>query len=150
MRSPLAGMDNMVIQRVHQAVKASLMSQRSLEFYWRQYWDEKGAGDILCHVMPYMLYSVKFSCGPNRFICLLFDFRSVPGEVSDTRAQSITDSNVEKFSEYLYKQFRHKSYFYKYNTILVPVGDDFRWEGLGLGEGCVVGEGGLGIGLAGP
>lgn len=124
----LAGMDNMVVQRVHQAVKASLMSQKSLEFYWRQFWDEKGVTDILCHVMPYMLYSIKFSCGPNRFICLLFDFRQVPGEISDTRAQSITESNVEKFSEYLYKQFRQKSYFYKFNTILVPIGDDFRFD----------------------
>ena len=126
MTSHVAGMDNMVIQRVHQAVKASLMSENSLEFYWRQFWDEKGATDILCHVMPYMLYSIKFTCGPNRFICLLFDFRSVPGEMSNTRAQSITESNVEKFAQYLYKQFRQKSYFYKYNTILVPLGDDFR------------------------
>lgn len=119
-------MDNMVIQRVHQAVKASLMTEESMEFHWRQFWDAKGTTDILCHVMPYMLYSIKFTCGPNRFICLLYDFRSIPGEPSESRAKSITDANVEQFSEYLYKQFRQKSYFYKYNTILVPLGDDFR------------------------
>lgn len=124
----LSGMDNMVIQRVHQSVKASLMSQHSLEFWWRQFWDDKGTSDILCHIMPYMLYSIKFSCGPNRFICLLFDFRSIPGEISDSRAMAITDANVEKFSEYLYKQFRQKSFHYKYNTILVPIGDDFRFN----------------------
>lgn len=124
----LSGMDNMVIQRVHQAVKASLMSRHSMEFWWRQFWDGKGTSDILCHIMPYMLYSIKFSCGPNRFICLLFDFRSIPGEISDSRAMSITDHNVEKYAEYLYKQFRQKSYHYKYNTILVPIGDDFRFN----------------------
>ncbi|KAK7104559.1 alpha-mannosidase 2x-like [Littorina saxatilis] len=124
----LAGMDNMVIQRVHQAVKASLMTEESMEFHWRQFWDAKGTTDILCHVMPYMLYSIKFTCGPNRFICLLYDFRSIPGEPSESRAKSITDANVEQFSEYLYKQFRQKSYFYKYNTILVPLGDDFRYD----------------------
>ncbi|KAL8605774.1 hypothetical protein ACOMHN_059339 [Nucella lapillus] len=144
----LAGMDNMVIQRVHQAVKASLMTKRSMEFYWRQFWEShplpsdskkysypsspssspSSSSDILCHIMPYMLYSIKFSCGPNRFVCLLFDFRSVPGEITNSRAQAITETNVEKFSEYLYKQFRQKSFFYKYNTILVPIGDDFRYE----------------------
>lgn len=124
----LAGMENMVIQRVHQSVKASLISQKSLEFWWRQFWDKSGDTSILCHIMPYMLYSIKFSCGPNRFICLLFDFRSIPGDISDSRAHAITEENVEKFAEYMYQQFRQKSRIYKYNTILVPVGDDFRFD----------------------
>ncbi|KAL8600465.1 hypothetical protein ACOMHN_044930 [Nucella lapillus] len=124
----LAGMDNMVIQRVHQAVKASLMSRHSLEFFWRQYWDREGATDILCHVMPYMLYSIKFTCGPNRFICMLYDFRSIPGEFTTTQAQSVTEGNVKQLSEHLYKQFRQKAFFYQFNTILVPLGDDFRYD----------------------
>ncbi|XP_067680551.1 alpha-mannosidase 2-like [Haliotis asinina] len=123
-----AGMENMVIQRVHQAIKGSLISKNSLEFMWRQYWDTKGANDILCHVMPYMLYSIKYTCGPNRFICLLFDFRQVPNEYSESRAKGITSENLEKQAKYLYEQYRKKSYLYKYNTILVPLGDDFRFD----------------------
>ncbi|XP_050406527.2 alpha-mannosidase 2x [Patella vulgata] len=123
-----AGMENMVIQRVHQAIKSTLAETKSLEFWWRQMWDAKGSSDILCHVMPYMLYNIKFTCGPNRFHCLLFDFRHITNEVSESRAKSINANNVEKLATYLYEQYRKKSYLYKYNTVLVPLGDDFRYD----------------------
>lgn len=32
------GMENMVVQRVHYAVKKHLAKERSLEFVWRQVW----------------------------------------------------------------------------------------------------------------
>jgi alpha-mannosidase II len=70
-----SGINNMVIQRIHQATKGALASVKSLEYYWHQYWDTAGQYDILCHVMPYMLYSVQFTCGPDPFVCFQFDFR---------------------------------------------------------------------------
>ena len=123
-----AGMDNMVIQRVHQSIKGSLIARKSLEFTWRQAWDSKGTTDIQCHVMPYMLYSIKFTCGPNKYVCLLFDFRNIPNEYSESRSKTITEENIEKQAKYLYEQYRKKSFLYKYNTILVPLGDDFRYD----------------------
>lgn len=123
-----SGMSSMVIQRVHQAVKASLMKEKALEFNWRQVWDRTGSTDIFCHVMPFMLYNIKYSCGPNQFTCLHFDFRQVPGETSESLAQEVTAANIEATAEMLYHQYRAKAYYFRYNTILVPVGDDFRYD----------------------
>lgn len=123
-----SGMSNMVIQRVHQAVKASLVKEKALEFYWRQMWDAKGSTDIFCHIMPFMLYSIKYTCGPNQFVCLHFDFRQIPGDFSETHGRAITNENLVHSAEMLYLQYRAKAYYYQHNTILVPIGDDFRYD----------------------
>ena len=123
-----AGLENMVIQRIHGAVKNHLAKHKSLEFMWRQYWDGRGDTDILCHVMPYMLYSIKFTCGPDRFLCLLYDFRNIPGEQREGKSREISLKNIEVQAEYLYKEYRKKNFLYEYNAILVPLGDDFRFD----------------------
>lgn len=123
-----AGLENMVIQRIHGAVKNYLAKHKSLEFKWRQYWDPQGSTDMLCHVMPYMLYSIKFTCGPDRFLCLLYDFRNIPGEQREGKSRDISLKNIEVQAEYLYKEYRKKNFLYKYNAILVPLGDDFRFD----------------------
>lgn len=123
-----AGLQNMVIQRIHQAVKATLAQTRNLEFRWKQYWDSKGENDILCHVMPYILYGTKHTCGPNSFVCSLFDFHYHPSSNARSAAKTITKENVGIQAKYLYEQYRRKSTLYKYNTILVPLGDDFRFN----------------------
>ncbi|CAL1536288.1 unnamed protein product [Lymnaea stagnalis] len=123
-----AGMSNMVIQRVHQAVKSALAQERALEFNWRQMWDDRGSTDIFCHVMPFMLYSIKYTCGPNPFTCLSYDFRHIPGDFSESRARELTDENLAQSAEILHDQYRSKSRFYRYSTILVPIGDDFRYD----------------------
>lgn len=123
-----AGLQNMVIQRIHGAVKNHLAKHKGLEFMWRQYWDDRGDTDILCHVMPYMLYSIKFTCGPDRFLCLLYDFRNIPGEQREGKSRDISVKNIEVQAEYLYREYRKKNFLYKYNAILVPLGDDFRFD----------------------
>lgn len=126
-----SGINNMVIQRIHQATKGALASVKSLEYYWHQYWDTAGQYDILCHVMPYMLYSVQFTCGPDPFVCFQFDFRhSDNPEKKAFAKRKITSANIHKMAKYLYEQFRKKSTLYQYNTILVPIGDDFRYDSL--------------------
>lgn len=122
------GLQNMVIQRVHGSVKGYLADKKSLEFRWRQFWDQSGSTDIMCHVMPYALYTIKYTCGPDRFMCLMFDFRHIPGEVNEAKGKTIDDTNIESQATYLYEQYRKKSSLYKYGTVLVPLGDDFRFN----------------------
>lgn len=69
--------ENLVILRVHTELKQLLEESRSLEFYWRQTWDHSNRSDIYTLMMPYMLYNIKHSCGPDPAICLKFDFRKV-------------------------------------------------------------------------
>ncbi|XP_062617760.1 alpha-mannosidase 2-like isoform X1 [Saccostrea cucullata] len=123
-----AGLENMVIQRIHQATKGSLAQKKSLEFLWRQPWDIKGSWDILCHVMPYMLYTVKHTCGPNPYICMMFDFQVHKRKHRRTFAEPISLKNVQEQARQLYEQYRRKASLYNYDTILVPLGDDFRYD----------------------
>ncbi|XP_074661208.1 alpha-mannosidase 2-like [Tubulanus polymorphus] len=123
-----AGVRNMVVLRVHEDVKDMLRERQNLEFQWRQIWDSKGDSQTLCHMMPYMLYSVKYSCGPTPFICLMFDFRKVNGEYTESMATTITPENVKLYSNRLVDQFRRKAENYKANVIFMPLGDDFRYD----------------------
>ncbi|XP_048738238.1 alpha-mannosidase 2-like isoform X2 [Ostrea edulis] len=123
-----AGLENMVIQRIHQATKGSLAQKKSLEFLWRQPWDNNGSLDILCHVMPYMLYTVKHTCGPNPYVCMMFDFQVHKRKYRKTFAEPISLSNVQEQAKQLYEQYRRKASLYNYDAILVPLGDDFRYD----------------------
>lgn len=123
-----SGMSNMVIQRVHQAVKTSLIHEKSLEFHWRQMWDRKGTNDIFCHIMPFMLYNIKYTCGPNEFACLNLDFRSVPTDYSESKGLPVTSENIEELAQLMLRQYRDKNFFFRYNTVLIPIGDDFRYD----------------------
>ena len=123
-----AGFENMVVLRVHHEVKDHLERNRSLEFYWRQHWDSKGDTDIQTLMMPYMLYNIKHTCGPHTYTCLEFDFRQIDGENSESRAVPITDLNVEEKARKLIDQYRKKSSLYKHNVVLIPLGDDFRYD----------------------
>ncbi|GFO27929.1 alpha-mannosidase [Plakobranchus ocellatus] len=177
-----SGMQHMVIQRVHQAVKASLSKQGALEFYWRQAWDNSysnrsdyngreralleftdekqvigvdsvmavdttsdfdknehlnsiaaggsASSDILCHIMPFMLYSIMYSCGPNPHICQRFDFGPTQSKNYEEKelAKDITVKSVARDAELLVSQFRAKASFFQFNVILVPIGDDFRYD----------------------
>lgn len=123
-----AGLENMVIQRIHQATKGSLAQKKSLEFLWRQTWDVKGSWDMLCHVMPYMLYTVKHTCGPNPYVCMMFDYQVHKRKYRKNFAEPISLNNIQEQSRQLYEQYRRKASLYNYDTILVPLGDDFRYD----------------------
>ena len=131
-----AGMKNMVIQRIHQSTKGQMIKEKGLEFYWKQYWDsntKNGHDDkdsIFCHVMPYMLYSLHHTCGPDKYTCIMFDFRQVPGEMGQRYVLPVDKDNIANKAKALYEQYRLKGSLFKHDTILVPLGDDFRYNKL--------------------
>lgn len=80
--------------------------------------------------MPFDIYSIKHSCGPHPYICLMFDFRKVPGEYTEysVKAQFITDENVEAKADVLLEQYAKAASLYPHNVAFVPLGDDFRYN----------------------
>jgi len=124
----LAGFENMVILRVHTDVKQYLQSRNSLEFMWRSMWNYTKAEDIMTLMMPYMLYNIKHSCGPDPNICVQFDFRKIDGEVSDSRAVTVHSGNVDRLAKLLLRQYQLKARLFSHNVVLVPLGDDFRYD----------------------
>lgn len=127
-----AGLENVVIQRVHYNVKKLLAREKHLEFRWRQLWDNDGSTEILTHMMPFYSYDVPHTCGPDPKVCCQFDFfrlssfgLSCPWKVAP---QVITKGNVDKRAILLLDQYRKKSQLFKSNVVLVPLGDDFRYS----------------------
>ncbi|KAF7646151.1 hypothetical protein LDENG_00192410 [Lucifuga dentata] len=126
-----AGLKNMVIQRVHYAVKKHFAQQQTLEFLWRQSWDSSPRSDITCHMMPFYSYDVPHTCGPNPAVCCQFDFyRLLGGRVFcpwRVPPQPITEHNVKERALLLLDQYRQKSRLFRTPVLLVPLGDDFRF-----------------------
>ncbi|XP_078489077.1 alpha-mannosidase 2 [Ciona intestinalis] len=123
---------NMLIQRVHYAVKKYLAQEKSLEFRWRQMWDSASSTDMMCHLMPFYSYDVPHTCGPDPKICCQFDFARLPGGKLNCPWKvppvAITDSNVETRAKILLDQYRKKSKLFKSDTLLIILGDDFRYS----------------------
>ncbi|VDK31481.1 unnamed protein product, partial [Gongylonema pulchrum] len=114
--------------------------------------------DFTVHVMPFFSYDVPHTCGPDPKICCQFDFKRFPESGVNCPWQvppvEITDINVAErqvssvclkdFSyisvvaggvrlgisgaALLYDQYRKKAQLFKTNVILVPLGDDFRYD----------------------
>ncbi|CAG7713856.1 unnamed protein product [Allacma fusca] len=128
-----AGLSNMLIQRTHYAVKKYLAKKQELEFNWRQIWDTKGTADMFCHMMPFYSYDVPHTCGPDPSVCCQFDFKRMRGISHVTcpwhkAPQPIRPQNIKERALLLLDQYRKKAMLYKTNVLLVPLGDDFRWE----------------------
>ncbi|TKR60218.1 hypothetical protein L596_027501 [Steinernema carpocapsae] len=128
-----SNMSNMVIQRVHYSVKKHLAKQKQLEFRWRQLWaGESRKTDIRTHMFPFYSYDVPHTCGPDPKICCQFDFKRLPGGGAscpwNVPPQEIHSGNVVQKAEMLADQYRKKSQLYRANVLLIPLGDDFRYD----------------------
>uniref|UniRef100_A0A7N6A5L9 Alpha-mannosidase n=1 Tax=Anabas testudineus TaxID=64144 RepID=A0A7N6A5L9_ANATE len=127
-----ANLTSMLIQRVHYSIKKHFASTRSLEFMWRQAWDTGSSSDIFCHLMPFYSYDVPHTCGPDPKICCQFDFKRLPGGRINcpwkVPPKSVVEANVAERANLLLDQYRKKSKLYRSKVLLVPLGDDFRYD----------------------
>uniref|UniRef100_A0A671Y0F1 Alpha-mannosidase n=1 Tax=Sparus aurata TaxID=8175 RepID=A0A671Y0F1_SPAAU len=127
-----ANLTSMLIQRVHYSIKKHFASTRSLEFMWRQSWDTGSSTDMFCHMMPFYSYDVPHTCGPDPKICCQFDFKRLPGGRINcpwkVPPKAVVEANVAERAQLLLDQYRKKSKLYRSKVLLVPLGDDFRYD----------------------
>ncbi|KAK4272059.1 hypothetical protein QN277_020659 [Acacia crassicarpa] len=133
------GFDNMLIQRTHYELKKELAWHKNLEYIWRQSWDAAETTDIFVHMMPFYSYDIPHTCGPEPAICCQFDFARMRGSVYELcpwgqHPEEINQENVQELAFKLLDQYRKKSTLYRTNTLLVPLGDDFRYVSINEAE----------------
>ena len=76
---------------------------------------------MLTHMLPWKLYDIPNTCGPDWTTCATFDFeRDV--------AIPITASNVKERSETLVRMYKGKAKLFRHNSVLIPLGDDFKYK----------------------
>ncbi|CAF1697473.1 unnamed protein product [Brassica oleracea var. botrytis] len=126
------GFENMLIQRTHYELKKELALHKNLEYIWRQSWDTMETTDIFVHMMPFYSYDIPHTCGPEPAICCQFDFARKRGfkyELCPWGKHPVetTQENVQERASKLLDQYRKKSTLYRTNTLLIPLGDDFRY-----------------------
>jgi alpha-mannosidase len=129
-----SGLNATIIQRIHYAWKQWMAQKQMSDFVWRQNWasddDAMSASDMLTHNQPFDIYSIKHSCGPHPQVCLNFDFRKLPGEYTDysVKAVPIDDRNVRDKADLLLEQYGRTASLFPHNIVLMPLGDDFRYD----------------------
>lgn len=124
------GFENMLIQRTHYELKKELARHKNLEYVWRQSWDSEETTDIFVHMMPFYSYDIPHTCGPEPGICCQFDFARMRGYEACPWEVNPVETNRENVQERALKlldQYKKKSTLYRTNTLLVPLGDDFRY-----------------------
>ena len=129
-----SGLSNMYIQRTHFAWKRRLAETRSLEFFWRQFFQQhqqsksSSRQSMMCHMSPLDLYSYKYACGPDYKTCLDFDFRKIFGESSESTAVELNSTNIAAKAAEIMEQYGKLGSLFRHNVALVLLGDDFRYD----------------------
>ncbi len=68
-----SGVEFMVIQRGHYHIKKHLARIKGLEFRWVQEWDRGYDSNVFCHLMPFYIYDIPHTCGPDPKVNLLWN-----------------------------------------------------------------------------
>lgn len=83
-------------------------------------------------MMPFYSYDIPHTCGPDPKVCCQFDFKRLPGyglncpwRIAPT---TITDKNVAQKARLLVDQYKKKATLYRTRAVLIPLGDDFRYN----------------------
>ncbi|WAR13872.1 MA2A1-like protein [Mya arenaria] len=112
------GIRNAVLKRLHHGIKAFMMTNRLMNFWWRQEWDKSD------------------SCGPDRNVCSDLDLTN-HARLPDLNTPEINKTihlryhkynNLDDFATKLVKALHQKSEGYQHKQILLPLGDDFRYN----------------------
>lgn len=133
-----AGLKGMVIDRIHWRLKQHMQRTQSLVFNWRQQWDSStGASDILTHTLPFYLYDVSYTCGPDYTTCCRLDFGyqyylNRPTAMCQEFGQKYTvrppaADHVAVLATDLLRGYRKQAKMFRHNVILHPIGGDFRY-----------------------
>eukprot|EP00045_Choanoeca_perplexa_P013984 m.161288 g.161288 ORF g.161288 m.161288 type:complete len:1191 (-) comp16523_c0_seq1:1-3573(-) len=131
-----AGIKSMIIDRIHWRLKQFMQRNKQLVFRWRQHWDHVGASDVMTHVLPFYLYDVHYSCGPDYATCCKLDFgmrfflktSSQCGEFGQSRqVNPVTSSTVRELSKDLLHEYRKVAQLFNHDVVLHPIGGDFRY-----------------------
>jgi len=126
-----SGLVNTVVQRIHYSWKRWLADRQVSDFHWQMpFQSSQGEEAVLCHNMPFDIYSTKHSCGPDPKTCLTYDFRSVHGEYNEYTLNSVPISkyNVREKAKALVQQYSKTGSLTPHNVVMVLVGDDFRFD----------------------
>jgi len=126
----LSEIKNMVIMRIHYIWKEWMARNQNGDFLWKQNWEKDGSSAPLCHNFPYDIYSIKHSCGPDPQTCLAFDFRHIDGEYNEfsLHYNPVHTGNIQSRAELLLDQYGRTGSLLPHNVVLVPLGDDFRYD----------------------
>lgn len=133
------GFQNMLIQRTHYELKKELALHKNLEYIWRQSWDADETTDIFVHMMPFYSYDIPHTCGPEPAVCCQFDFARKHAFFYELcpwgeHPVETTQENVKERALKLLDQYKKKSTLYRTNTLLIPLGDDFRYVSIDEAE----------------
>ncbi|XP_022708909.1 alpha-mannosidase 2x-like isoform X1 [Varroa jacobsoni] len=131
-----SGIHNTFIQRTHYAWKRWLADRQQLEFIWQTSFTRSDSrsnrsklkDQIVCHMAPFDLYSIKHTCGPDTSVCLRYDFRRMLGEHSESRSEPVSAANIHQLAVDLIEQYSKLGSLYTHNIALVLLGDDFRYD----------------------
>lgn len=124
-----AGYEAFVINRIDHSVKAALKQRAALEFVWQPYalspalpstargspasWSSYSNASIFTHIL-HTHYSAPRS----------FDFEN-------PEAVPVSEGNVASRARDLASEIRSRSRAYRTSHVLVPWGDDFKFQGYG-------------------
>eukprot|EP00742_Colponemidia_sp_Colp-10_P004450 GILJ01004750.1.p1 GENE.GILJ01004750.1~~GILJ01004750.1.p1 ORF type:complete len:1167 (-),score=166.19 GILJ01004750.1:3609-7109(-) len=116
-----AGFTNLIVNRVHHAIKAQMREEQKLEFWWTVTKQDEPiepdeADSIFTHVL-YKHYSSPRGLDPNRFLSL-----------------NGTQAEYDSLARALIRTVQRRIRSYRTNNLMIMWGDDFRFQSEGAAK----------------